>query len=199
VRIVLIGVVSWLAVACGGVPAPVDRSKPPAVANTAEAFALRTLDALPPIDGRDWIEVQGSAVPGRLPAPNGQFTLTLEEASSVELVHYRISFTEAGAASVELDSGQATYAAITPESRWIIMGPFELVDVPTWRRYSLSTAFNLRAFIVLRAISADGRRNEPARSIAATSRIATSRSRCLRTDQRPSSARRPTRPRGWPV
>lgn len=140
------------------VRATVDRSKPPRVADSAEGFTVRRLEGPIPVDGRTWIAIETVRAPGTTRAPNGQFTLTLSESTSVDVVHNRISFSEVGRAPVVLDPGLAVYAYITPDSRWIISGTLEVIDVRNWRKYSLSRAFKIEPWVVLRAMSDDGRR-----------------------------------------
>jgi hypothetical protein len=136
----------------------VERTKPPETSEPAGEFTIRRLDAPLPVDGRTWIATKQVSTAGTLTAPNRQFTLALEEASSNDVVRFRIFFTQAGSQRVQLDAGRAVYAFVTPDSRWIIFDPLEVVDVTNWRRYSLSRAFNVDSYVVLRAMSSDGRR-----------------------------------------
>jgi hypothetical protein len=141
-------------------PPRADRSKPPSAANAPAGFTVRRLSGPVPIDGRTWIAIETASAAGRLRAPDARFTLTLEEAKdhAGDVVRFRIFFTEGGGARVQLDPGVAAYAYITPDSRWIVSDPLEVVDVRTWRKYSLSKSFKIDPYIVPRAISADGRR-----------------------------------------
>ena len=135
----------------------VDRSKAPTVEASAGGFTVRRLISPVAIDGRNWIAVPPLNARQTVRAPNGQFTLTLEEASNNDTVRFRIYFAEAGGARVELDPGGAVYVSITSDSRWIFIDPIDVVDVRTWRRYSLSKLFNIGRYVSI-AISADGRR-----------------------------------------
>jgi hypothetical protein len=139
-------------------PQAVDRSRPPRIEESAGGFSVRRLTEPVVVDGRTWIAVESIIGAQTVRASNGQFSITLEEASSVEVVRFRISFTEGRGVPVQVDPGTAVYAFITPDSRWIITGTLEVIDVRNWRKYSLSKAFNVEAFVGLRAISADGRR-----------------------------------------
>jgi hypothetical protein len=137
-----------------------DRSKPPSALDSAGGFTVRRLSAPVAIDGRTWIAIESGSTAGLLRAPNARFTLTLDEAKehAGDVVRFRISFIERGGKRVQLDSALSAYAYISSDSRWIISEPLEVVDVVNWRRYSLSKSFNVDPYIVLRAISADGRR-----------------------------------------
>jgi hypothetical protein len=136
----------------------IDRSRPPETANPGGAFTVRRLDGPVSINGQAWIPIRQVSASGTMRPPNVPFTLTLEEASTEEVVHFRIYFEEPGGSRVLLDSGSTTYAFVTPDARWIITSPLVIIDVANWRRYSLSQAFNIEPFVVLRAISSDGRR-----------------------------------------
>ena len=136
----------------------VDRSKPPETAEPGAEFTVRRLSEPPAVDGRTWMMISQVSAARSLRAPNGQFTLTLEESTSVEVVHFRVYFTEGAGPRVQIDPGSAAYAFLSPDSRWIIVGPLEVIDVTNWRRYSLSSTFKIDPYVVLRAISSDGRR-----------------------------------------
>jgi predicted alpha/beta superfamily hydrolase len=139
-------------------PQVVDRSQPPRIDASTGGFAVRRLAAPVEVDGRSWIEVTPIVGAGTVRAPDGQFAIALEEAGSGDVVYFRVSIIEGGGAPVQVLPGTGTYAFITPDSRWIIAGTLEAVDVRNWRRYSLSRAFDIGAYVIPRAISADGRR-----------------------------------------
>ena len=136
----------------------VDRSQPPAVQPSEGGFTVRRLPGPVEVDGRAWIAVAPIIEARTVSAPNRQFAIRLEEATSVDIVFFRIWFSEDGRAPVQVNPGSAAYAYITPDSRWVISGTLEAIDVRNWRAYSLSKAFNIRAFVVLEAISADTRK-----------------------------------------
>lgn len=139
-------------------PARADRSKPPAAMNPVGEFTVRRLATPVVIDGRSWRAAQPVSAAGVLAAVNGQFALTLEEQDSVEVVRFRTTFTEAGGLEVRLDTHGVVYAYVTPDSRWLVLDPLEVIDVAAWRRYSLSAAFGIAPYVRVRAVSADGRR-----------------------------------------
>ena len=156
-RLIAIAMLLVIPLATNGSQA-VDRSMPPRVEASAGGFTIRSLTGPVTIDGKAWIAVGPIFSTGTVRAPNGQFAITLAEASSVEVVHFRITFAEGGRPPVQIDPGTAVYAYITPDSRWIINGTLEFTDVRNWQKYSLSKAFNIEPFVVLKAISSDGRR-----------------------------------------
>lgn len=137
----------------------VDRSMPPRVVASADGFTVRRLMEPVAIDGRAWIAIDSVSAAGPVRAPNGRFTLTLEEAKehAGDVVRFRVFFAE-GARRIQLDPDVAAYAYISPDSRWIVTDPLEIVDVLTWRQYSLSKSFEISPYVVLKAISADGGR-----------------------------------------
>jgi len=136
----------------------IDRSQPPRNESSAGGFTIRRLDKPVTVDGRTWIAVTEIIGAQTVRAPNGQFTIRLEEASSDDVVHFRVWFTQNGGTSVLIAPGTAIFSSITPDSRWIINGTLEVIDVKEWRAYSLSKAFNIAPYVVLDAVSADGRR-----------------------------------------
>jgi hypothetical protein len=121
-------------------------------------FTVRRLSGPIAVDGRAWIALAGMSSRQTVHAPNGQFTLTLEEASADDVVRFRIYFAEKGRPRVQLDPGRAVYAAISSDSLWIFIDPIDIVDVKAWRRYNLSALFKIDRFVVVQAISVDGRR-----------------------------------------
>ena len=136
----------------------VDRFQPPRADPSAGGFTVRRLAAPVDVDGRAWIAVTPISGTQTASAPNAQFAIRLEEAASGDIVFFRVWFVEGGRPPVQIDPGTAAYAFITPDSRWIIVGTLEAIDVRDWRRYSLSKAFDIRSYVIPRAISADGRR-----------------------------------------
>jgi hypothetical protein len=133
------------------------RAKPPLVETSAGGFTVRRLTAPVTIDGRNWIAAEAIIGSQAVRAPNGQFSLTLEDAKEPgDLVRFRLSYS-AGGPGIPLDP-HVTYAYITPDSRWIVLEPIDVIDVTNWRRYSLSKAFDVTPYVLTRAISADGRR-----------------------------------------
>src|ERR1051326_8246440 len=71
-------------------PQVVDRSQPPRIESSAGGFTIRRLDKAVTVDGRTWIAVKEIIGAQTVRAPNGQFTIKLEEASSDEVVHFRV-------------------------------------------------------------------------------------------------------------
>ena len=136
----------------------VDRSQPPRVEASAGGFSLRRLDNPVTVDGKSWLAVEEIIGAKTVRAPNGQFAVKLEEASSVEVVHFRVLFVHNDGTAVLIAPGTAIYSFITPDSRGSINGTLEAIDVRDWRAYSLSKAFNIEPYVLLDAISADGRR-----------------------------------------
>jgi hypothetical protein len=136
----------------------VDRSQAPRFEASAGGFTARRLDGPVTIDGRRWIEVKEVIGAQTVRAPNGRFAIKLEDAGSAEVMHFRVWFIQNSGTPVLIAPGTAIFSWITPDSRWIINGTLEAVDVKAWRAYSLSKAFNIEPYVVLRAVSADGRR-----------------------------------------
>ncbi len=139
----------------------VDRSQPPRVEGGAGGFTIHHLTGPPgpiALDSGAWRTVSPDMEAKTITAPSGQFALRLEKATSDDITFFRIWLTAGSRTPVQIDLGTATYAYITPDSRWIITGTLEAIDVQHWRRYSLSRSLNIEPWVMLRAISADGRR-----------------------------------------
>ena len=157
--VVLLAVISAMTPLRGAAPAPsIDRSQPPRVEASAGGFTVRRLDSPISVDGKIWIAVKPIIGAQTVRAPNRQFAIKLEEASSVEVVHFRVRFIQNNGSAVLIAPGTAIYSFITPDSRWIINGTLEAIDVREWRAYSLSKAFSIEPYVIPDAISADGRR-----------------------------------------
>jgi hypothetical protein len=138
-------------------PAP-PGSPPQRAESPATRFAVERLTTPPAIASPEWVPLRPSFA-GTIRAPNDGFSIVLEEApSNADLVLLRVSYVQGDAAPIEISPGDATYSLITPDSRWILSGPLEFVDVQNWRAYSLRDAFDLQPFLIPRAVSTDGRR-----------------------------------------
>jgi hypothetical protein len=160
-----LGVVSaCLVLACAAPGArQVDRSTPPTIVKSAGGFTVSRLSAPPEIDGRTWIDPNIIYGPRKVSAPNGRFTLTLEEAKPNEdtgdLAGLRLYFAEAPAKPVEIGPPFTNAVFVTPDWRWFFpLVQFDAIDVVNWRRYSLSESLHIDGFINIAAVSADGRR-----------------------------------------
>lgn len=136
----------------------VDRSGPPAVAASTDGFAIRRLSAPVTIDGTQWIAV--NPIWGGIgTAPDSRFTVSLaDENEEGDAARYRITYAEGGGKPVSLNSEVVAYALVTPDSRWIVFEPVEVVDVRAWRRYNLSEQFGIGPYVSPKAVSADGKR-----------------------------------------
>lgn len=134
-----------------------DRSTPPIAQAPTEGFTVRRLNGPVTIDGRSWIAAEPIYGSKTVRAPSGRFTLTFDEAKKLgDVVRWRLSYA-AGGPPILLDP-HVSYVYITPDSRWIVLEPIDVIDVTNWRRYALSKTFDVTPYIVIRAISADARR-----------------------------------------
>lgn len=152
-----------LALACAAGAQPVDRSKSPAVVNSADGFTISRLGTPPKIDGISWIEADKIFGPTTANAPNGQFTLTLEESKPNEntgdLAGFRLYIAEDSETRVEIGPVFTNYVFITRDSRWVFtLNQLHAIDVVSWRQYNLRESLHVDGFIDIRAVSADGRR-----------------------------------------
>jgi hypothetical protein len=97
-----------------------------------------------PLKGPDWIEMDRKAISGEfvLTSPDNKFSLQLRESSEDEgdIAVYKVALTWKGEdKSVPL--GLSTGAVISPDSHYIVLEPFWLIDVEEWKMYDLRRAF----------------------------------------------------------
>lgn len=137
----------------------VDRSKPPALEASAGGITIRRFSGPVTVDGRQWIAAQPNWGGEQLVnASSGQFAVRLVEPNEEgDVVRFRLTFSEPGGIPVSLAPDVVSYAFVA-RNRWIFFEPIEVVDVRTWRRYSLSTPFDIGPYVGPEAVSADGRR-----------------------------------------
>jgi len=137
----------------------VDRSSPPIADASAGGFTARRLPGLVPIDGREWISVR-TIGPGEAAASrSGGYSVSLRQPTDEgDLERAHPLFERPGEPAVSLAPGVVAYAYVTVDGKWIFVEPLDVIDVSTWRRYSLSGRLGIEPYIAMRAISADGRR-----------------------------------------
>jgi len=135
-----------------------DRSRTPSVDRSAGGFTLRRLSGPVAGDGRTWIAVNPTMGTSTVHQQDARFTVSLvTPTDDGDVRRWRLQFTEEGGGPVTLaDAVSCVY--VTPDSRWISFEPVDVIDVRTWRRYGLSRTFGIEPYVVLNAISADGRR-----------------------------------------
>jgi hypothetical protein len=127
----------------------------------AGGFSARRLATAPTIDGRLWIEADvkvDEPAPWRPPKANYTLRFTdMDEEGDIQ--RWALTFERPGSRPVSLTAGGKTgFAYVTPDTRFIFMEPLIVVDVRRWRRYALYSALGIEPYVVIEAISRDGRR-----------------------------------------
>jgi len=149
----------WLLMSVALLAQTVDRSRPPLVTSSTDGFTVRRLPGPVVSDGRAWIEAEPIIGVQSVRAANGGFTITLSAPNDQgDVERYRVQFTAAGGRAIALTDQFVSYVFVTRDSRWIFLEPLDAIDVRAWRRYNLSAAFGIQAYVSIRAVSADGRR-----------------------------------------
>ena len=134
------------------------RTRPIVTADSAGGFILRRLDGPIKPDVRTWIQAAAKFGPGTIEAPDGSFRLILDGLTEAgDVARFRATLRPATGLAAQLSEAVA-YALVSPDSRWIVLEPLEVLDVRAWRLYSLSKAFGVQPYVVPQFVSIDGRR-----------------------------------------
>ena len=67
-------------------------------------------------------------------------------------------FQRGPAASVRIDAGFTAWVFVTPDARYIITEPLYALDVRNWTQYALFEALQIPNYVMMDAISENGRR-----------------------------------------
>ena len=102
-----------------------------------------------PLEGPDWTEMgqkkEGTSSEFSINSPNHEFSLKLTESldSEADFALYKVGLTWKGGGK-PIPLGLATGAVISPDSHYIVLEPYWLIDVEGWREYDLRRAFPLK-------------------------------------------------------
>jgi hypothetical protein len=102
-----------------------------------------------PLEGSEWTEMgqkkEGTSSEFSMSSPNGEFSLKLTESpvSEADFALYKVALTWKGGGK-PIPLGLATGAVISPDSHYIVLEPYWLIDVEGWREYDLRRAFPLK-------------------------------------------------------
>jgi hypothetical protein len=137
-------------------------AQPPPVVNSAGQFTARRLRQPPAIDGREWIvaEVDRTASPGTVPLPTRAFSLILTDCGdhNGDFERCQLLFQRRGSARVRIDREFTGWVFVTPDARYVITEPLQVLDVREWKQYSLFETLGIRNYTNIEAISRDGKR-----------------------------------------
>jgi len=156
---VVIAIVLFAVTARAQDAGPAGPTAPPVLQAVPPDFTIRPLSGPVAIDGKAWIAAEPVSVPQTVRSSDGAFTVSLSEPNAQgDVRRFRLRFTGRSGRPVNLAPRAVSYVYVTPDSRWIFFEPLEVIDVRVWRRYSLSTIFNIQPYVAPQAISSDGRR-----------------------------------------
>jgi hypothetical protein len=105
-----------------------------------------------PLKGPDWVETsatkvdQGTSDTIVLSSPNDRFHLRLTESTNNEgdVAAYLVTLTWKGDDKSRVSLGISTGTVISPDSRYIMLEPLQLIDVDAWKLYDLRKALKLK-------------------------------------------------------
>ena len=139
-----------------------DVIKSPPIVNSAGRFSARRLSQPPAIDGREWraAEVQTTSSPGKVPVPTSAFSLSLTDCGDHggDFERCRLWFQRGRGAPVRIEDDVTGWVFVTPDGRYVITEPLNVLDVREWKYYPLSDVLQIENYTNIEAISRDGRR-----------------------------------------
>ena len=147
-------------VLAGFAPQAPDRASPPAETPGAGGFTIQRLPGRVGIDGRAWMCADLRTGEPPVFKPSGadyelQFT---EPNNSGDFERWSVALARPGSPPVPLTGDrQTSFVYVTPDARYIFVEPLAVIDVMTWRRYSLDSAFGLAPYIEVVATTRDRR------------------------------------------
>lgn len=129
-------------------PTPVAGKGPVASVKLLRKANLREESVRPsmPLEGPEWAEMgrqkEGTSDEFSISSPNSEFSLRLTESpdSEADVALYNVVLTWNGSGK-PIPLGLATGAVISPDSHYIVLEPYHLIDVEGWREYDLRRAF----------------------------------------------------------
>jgi hypothetical protein len=138
-----------------------DVSSPPAVLKSAGPFRVVRLSRPPLVDGREWIvaDVQPTASDVPLHTGNEAFSLKATDcADHGDFVRCRVLFQRGRAAAVPISHEYTGWVFVSPDGRYIVTEPLDVLDVREWVQYALADAFQIPNYANVEAVSRDGTR-----------------------------------------
>ena len=137
-------------------------SQGPLVVHSAGPFTATRLAQPPVIDGREWIAttVETVSEPGEVPVAAKMFSLAATDCGDHggDFERCQLFLRRGRETPVRIDSGYTGWVFVTPDERYVVTEPLDVLDVRTWKQYLLSEALDIPNHTDVRAISRDGRR-----------------------------------------
>ena len=134
----------------------------PLVVRGAGPFSATRVASPPPIDGKAWIAATVHTVsdPGTIPARVKAFSLVAADCGDHggDFQRCHLLLRRSAAAPVRIDTGLTGWVFVTPDGRYVITEPLDVLDVRAWKQYVLSDALGITNYTSIDAISRDGKR-----------------------------------------
>jgi hypothetical protein len=134
----------------------------PEIVRSAGAFSATRLSAAPAIDGREWVAAEAQPVneEGAVRLAAKGFALTATDCGdhNGDFTRCRLFFQRGNRPRVRIDTDFTGWVFVTPDGRYIVTEPLDVLDVAAWKQYVLSEALNIPNYTDIRAISRDGKR-----------------------------------------
>lgn len=108
------------------------------------------------VDGRNWRDAEPFFGPRVVRSTH--LSVVLDRANDLgDVERFRLSVRRNDGTSVVI-AQTVSYAWLSPDARWLIYEPLDVVDLVAWKRYSLASIAGVTPYVVPRAVSRDGRR-----------------------------------------
>lgn len=133
----------------------------PAIVHAAGPFTATRVAQRPSIDGGEWIATSAHPVnePGTVTVFAKTLALIARDCGDHDGDFERCQLLlRHGGQAVRIDTGWTGWVFVTPDERYIITEPLDLLDVRAWKQYLLSEALDIPNYTNIEAISRDGRR-----------------------------------------
>lgn len=135
--------------------------QPPAIVHAGGAFAATRLAQPPAIDGREWIATSAAPVskPGKVTVNAKTLALTARDCGGDHGDFERCQLLlRRGGQAVRIGAGWTGWVFVTPDERYVVTEPLDVLDVRAWKQYRLSEALGIPNYTSIAAISRDGQR-----------------------------------------
>src|SRR5918999_4926826 len=122
-------------------PAQSSAQRPKTVSG-AGGFTARRLAKPPIIDGKNWtsVEVTNGDVSTAMAPPDLSYVLTFVDpgVDTGDFERYELMFKRGAAPAVRIDDHFTGWAYISSDGRYVFMEPLTVLDVASWRKYTLA-------------------------------------------------------------
>jgi hypothetical protein len=133
----------------------------PVIVHGAGRFTAIRIARPPATAGGEWIAASPEPVnrPGTVASKAKHLTLVARECGDHGGDFERCQLLlQRGRQTVPIKTGWTGWAFVTPDERYVISEPLDILDVHAWKLYRLSEALAIPNYTNIEAISRDGRR-----------------------------------------